>query len=469
MEAPRAARSDDLISKLPLELLSEIISRLATAEAARTAVLSTRWRDAWRGTPLRLDDLELPAPASERAAAEFPWDSRALTPALADAVGRALASHPGPVARFRLARTSLGDRVPATEALFRDLAAAKHAREVSLCGPPEWCHLALADPLLASPTIETLALGECRISDAVAGAASAARLTELTLSKTHISHASLQSVLSGCPALRILMLKYIHGPNRIHISSCPNLKLLGLWLFHYIMELTVEDVPRLERLLGSVNLGMTMTVVGAPKLTALGYLNLRFVDIYHDELPRVNVGKGLRTPIHSLKILAVDARFHSKKDMDNVMGFLRCCPLLETLHFEDAFGNLNHEDVTIGSSYYLMLGRVDCIVNTLKSVRLETRCDNYSMILFACFVLANAKRLQILRIQSLQMGCTDAWFANQRNLLSESRCVSLEAEVDIQRIKQTKCKGFSVDAVDALADPFDSDINIGIADTLRYG
>ena len=75
MAAPplRDAGGEDLISNLPFELLSSIISRLATAEAARTAVLSTRWRDAWRGTPLRLDDLELPAatgPSIARAAAE---------------------------------------------------------------------------------------------------------------------------------------------------------------------------------------------------------------------------------------------------------------------------------------------------------------------------------------------------------------------------------------------------------------
>uniref|UniRef100_A0A0A8YGA9 F-box domain-containing protein n=1 Tax=Arundo donax TaxID=35708 RepID=A0A0A8YGA9_ARUDO len=41
MEAPRAAGGEDLISYLPVEILSEIIARLTTAEAGRTAVLST--------------------------------------------------------------------------------------------------------------------------------------------------------------------------------------------------------------------------------------------------------------------------------------------------------------------------------------------------------------------------------------------------------------------------------------------
>jgi hypothetical protein len=283
MAAPpwRDAGGEDLISNLPLELRSAIISRLATAEAARTAVLSTRWRDTWRGTPLRLDDLELPAapgPSIVRAAsaAKTPWAART------DAVTVALASHPGPVERFRLARTTLRARVPTAEAWFRDLAAGNHrAREVSLVCPPEWCHCALADPLLTSPTLETLALGECRFSDAGAAAASASRLTELSLSRTHISEAALQSLLSGCPALRSIMLKHIQGPRRILVKSCRNLVLLGVWQYKLLEELTVEDAPRLERLLGDAHLETEITIVGAPKLTALGYLVVGYRDFFH--------------------------------------------------------------------------------------------------------------------------------------------------------------------------------------------
>jgi hypothetical protein len=264
MAAPpwRDAGGEDLISNLPLELRSAIISRLATAEAARTTVLSTRWRDTWRGTPLRLDDLELPAAPGSSIV-------RAASAARADAVTVALASHPGPVERFRLAR-------------FRDLAAGSHrAREVSLVCPPEWCHCALADPLLTSPTLETLALGECRFSDAGAAAASASRLTELSLSRTHISEAALQSLLSGCPALRSIMLKHIQGPRRILVKSCRNLVLLGVWQYKLLEELTVEDAPRLERLLGDAHLETEITIVGAPKLTALGYLVVGYRDFFH--------------------------------------------------------------------------------------------------------------------------------------------------------------------------------------------
>ncbi|KAL6841201.1 hypothetical protein ACP4OV_028974 [Aristida adscensionis] len=384
---PCCASGEDLISELPFEILSAIISRLATAEAARTAVLSTRWREAWRGTPIRLDDLELPAPVPARSpTAPAPWAARA------DAVTRALASHPGPVERFRIGRTTLRARVPAAEAWFRDLAAAKLAREVSLRCPPEWCHLALADPLLASPTLETLALGECRISDAGAAAASAARLTELTLSRTHLSEAALQSVLSGCPALRSVVLRHVQGPRRIHVSSCHSLVLLGVWKYKHLEELTVEDVPRLERLLGDVHLGAAITIVGAPKLTALGYPVVGFRDIFHhDESTQEKVGKGLCAPIHSVKILAISATFSSKKDMEKVMGLLKCFPCLETLHIQGNLGEV--KDGTIGFNYYQKLDPIHCVVNNLKSVRLESKVQSHTMLESACFILANAQVL----------------------------------------------------------------------------
>lgn len=263
---------EDYISELPDALLSVIFSLLGTAEAARTAALSTRFRGVWAATPLRLDDLDLPALAAlglgggTRTTASSspiaPWTARA------DAVTRVLASHPGPVALFRLSRTSFRGRVAAAEAWFRELAA-KRAREVALLCAPEWCHLALADPLLGCATLESLALGECRVSDR---GASAARLTELTLSSTHLSEAALQSVLSGCPALRTVMLKHVEGPRSIRVRSCRSLVLLGVWQYKNLEELTVEDAPCLERLLGDMRLTAAINVSGAPKLTAFGYV-----------------------------------------------------------------------------------------------------------------------------------------------------------------------------------------------------
>lgn len=444
--------NDDQFSELPEALLSDILSRLGTAEAARAVVLSTRFRDAWLATPLRLDDLELPALARGTGFSKEPWAVRA------DAVTRVLASHPGPVALFRLSRTTFRSRVSAAEAWFRDLAA-KRAREVYLCCPPEWCHDALADPLLACPTLETLALGKCSLSDA---GASAARLTELTLSETNLSEAALQSVLSGCPALRSVMLKHVHGLQRIRVRSCRSLVLLGVWHYKKLEEITVEDAPCLERVLGSVRLTAAITVVGAPKLTALGYVVVGIPYLFDGETAPQEVGKGLRAPLHSVKILAITVKFSNENDMEKVISLLELFPCLETLHVKSSDNDQECgavEDDTIGSIYYPKCDPIRCFVSHLKSVRLECKCNhpNHSMLEFASFLLARAHVLQFMRIWSKMSGLSE-WVTKQQNLLSQSHRLSLEAEVVFEGIKRRD--GFTIEGVNALSDPFDSEIDI---------
>ena len=49
----------DCLSLLPNVLLGNIVSRLPIKDAARTAVLSRRWRPIWRAAPLMLVDTHL--------------------------------------------------------------------------------------------------------------------------------------------------------------------------------------------------------------------------------------------------------------------------------------------------------------------------------------------------------------------------------------------------------------------------
>ncbi|KAI4963761.1 hypothetical protein ZWY2020_010541 [Hordeum vulgare] len=121
--------SDDRINELSEVLLSDILSRLGTAEAARTVVLSTRFRDAWLATPLRLDDLELPPRMRQRPSIQPDGADVATRPSLP----------PRPGQRFHLSGPpSLADAAETVPAIT-----AKHAREVSSL-LAEWCHDAAA-------------------------------------------------------------------------------------------------------------------------------------------------------------------------------------------------------------------------------------------------------------------------------------------------------------------------------------
>ena len=103
---------EDLISALPDDVLLSVLLRLpSAAAAARTSVLSRRWRRLWACLP----ELRFPHPADPLALAR----SRAALAALA-----------GPA--LRLLRVVAYDADPGDAAAVLRLAAARLAREVSI-------------------------------------------------------------------------------------------------------------------------------------------------------------------------------------------------------------------------------------------------------------------------------------------------------------------------------------------------
>ena len=121
---------------------------------------------------------------------------------------------------------------------------------------------------------------------------------------------------------------------------------------------------------------------------------------------------------------------------------------------------------TISPNYYQKLDPIGCIVNHFQSVRLEikfekqgSRVENQNLLEFVCFLLANAQVLQTMKIQ-FAMSNNPAWFTEQLNLLSQCHRASLEAKVIFEGLKVVHRKWFSIEAVNALPDPFDSDIDI---------
>nr|GLL47179.1 F-box/FBD/LRR-repeat protein At1g13570-like [Ipomoea trifida] len=98
--ATKCDSSRDVISELPADVKERILERLPTRDAARTAILSTRWRDAWLGQGRIVVDLDL-FQCVQRCQGD-----KSL--AFANIINDILLRHAGPVKKFTLC-TNLQD------------------------------------------------------------------------------------------------------------------------------------------------------------------------------------------------------------------------------------------------------------------------------------------------------------------------------------------------------------------------
>lgn len=276
--------SVDLISRLPDEILGSIISILPTKDAARTAVLSSRWRSLWHYAPLNL--------TVDYGLARFAVDDEER---IAVVVSKILATHPGPTRRLSIgyigaiilyrgfyAKSDGWFRSPALDGL--------EELDFDLGVKPWWplprCVLRFA------PTLRVASFSGCDFHEINATPAlHLPRLKQLKLYGVAISEATLHCLLTGCTALESLHLDRIHGLSTVRIISS-TLRSIDVSRFHcdvaqsQFQELVIEDAPYLERLvaLGPFGGPRTARVLAAPKLMVLGYLSSKMSKIVNGTL-----------------------------------------------------------------------------------------------------------------------------------------------------------------------------------------
>jgi len=197
----------DLISRLPDQVLGNIITLLSTREGARTQAVSRRWRAA----PLNLQvDYGLC----------WRWqDAKVDVPATT----KILSGHAGPGRRFVLPGLNIPNRVDTVDGWLRSRALTG-LREISLS-------YSSAGPLPPSAlrfaaTLRVAKFGYCHFPNEVAPSLKFPHLRELSLFEVTVSEEALHSLLSGCYVLEILLLERITGFARLRISS-PTLRSIG--------------------------------------------------------------------------------------------------------------------------------------------------------------------------------------------------------------------------------------------------
>jgi hypothetical protein len=270
-------RVEDRISRLPDGILEDIVSLLPPKDSARTQVLSSRWRPLWRTSPLNLD-----------LGALLPYDRLSL-----GEISSILSSHEGTGRRFTVPALYLDklrerDSSAATLEGWLRSPALDNLQELGFhygCPP----HVEIPPPLPASvrrfsSTLRVANFGGC--SGFPDGSSDASALfhfpvlKQLSLLDVTISESSLQSLLASCPNLQSLMLSYGIDCSLVRIAS-PTLRsicvVLALRSGGMCKQITVEDAPRLERLILFPHwkyMEMVVTIVSAPKLHVVGQLSI---------------------------------------------------------------------------------------------------------------------------------------------------------------------------------------------------
>ncbi|TKW25725.1 hypothetical protein SEVIR_3G136900v4 [Setaria viridis] len=312
---------EDRISRLPDTLLADIIHRLPTKDAGRTAALSTHWRRVWAGTPLLVDDAHL---LGAGGTSDVP---------VVRALSRCVAAHPGPVRGVRVTRVSFYAHEYALRRLVADLAD-KDVQDLILFNRPWPLDMPLPDDILRCASLDRLYLGVWHFPKTAAAHPPAfPDLRELGLFHSLVPNQELEALLAHCPKLEVLSLVMSYNdPSRLRLAS-DSLKIAVDWMSSF-NEVVVEDAPSLERLLfESIGNRRPVKIVDAPRLEVLGALDL---DLHTLEIGGTVIKAGINVSasnmVPSLKILAVKVQFACNREAKMLPTLLKCFPRLETLH-----------------------------------------------------------------------------------------------------------------------------------------
>ncbi|CAL5065999.1 unnamed protein product [Urochloa decumbens] len=434
-----AGDDPDLISLLPDCILTAILSLLPVPAAARTQILSRRWRRLWPSAPLHLLDSHIPVPSSSISAVVY----------------RILASHCGNAVRFHLilARPSAAD----LDSWLRSLAD-KHLQYLVL-RPRSDEPLRLPSSLLSCSSLRSAELTNCSLPED-GGEAYFPHLTEISLRLFRVpSAAALHGFLAGCPKLASLSLDRVSGCRTLHLRSgtLRSLTVSVSLTRRRIPEdtcelerLVVEDAPALERLLAhDINWGPSINVMHAPRLQMLGYLGVGIPELQlGSTLFRSMCAVRLAAEFRSVRTLALEmAEPHVKP----VADFLHCFPCLETLYVTS--------DMVLPKSMKIVNCEIDdpieCLSYHVKTVVLKGYRGRTHELQLALFLVRRARVLRVMKFLC-DNDCNTSWLTNQKRRLLLDNRASLGAQFVFQKFMKSYIRFPKQASNISLVDPFDT-------------
>ncbi|XP_006279786.2 F-box/FBD/LRR-repeat protein At1g51370 isoform X2 [Capsella rubella] len=426
-QVPHEEEEEDLISKLPESLISEILYHLPTRDAVRTSALSTRWRNLWQSVPtLDLSYYRFAQfHAFESFVKRFLWSNDT------ESQIRKL--------RLRFGYHQRYDMCHCDVTSWIDAVTTRRIQHLEVHGfRDSWMHIPIPQSLYTCEKLVHLRLYEVALRYAEFVSLPCLKVMHLQNNK-YYDETTLQRLISGCPILEdltIITYSELKKPDVLQVRS-HTLKRIHIY---HDFPLVVIDAPLLQCLRTSVSSPKNLEIVN---LSSSARLDIDFPfdcaryssSMVHDILTDVSSVRELvisnviwkeifeyskSGPVLQFCHLSrLNVKF-SKSDLEMLPTLLGSCPKLEFFVLElvtdNRFMCRNKKNVEPNFSTV-----PQCLVSSLKYVEWKRQIPGYEgEVELVRYLLKNSKILEKLKLDVYYTEMAKCAFLQE--LLTMPRC-----------------------------------------------